>query len=57
MDGAQRTIPNSEAGGCMSLSPLRSNPAVPTRGVSNHKHFRPRCKQVAEFTSPGGTSL
>ena len=42
-------------GGCRG--PLRSNPAIPTRGVSNHKQFRTKYKQVAKFTSPGGTSL
>ena len=36
---------------------LRSNPAIPTTAVSNHNQLEPRCKQVAEFTSPGGTSL
>ena len=36
---------------------LRSNPAIPTRAVNNHNQLEPRCKQVAEFTSPGGTSL
>lgn len=57
MNGAQRTIPNSVTGRCLSLGALRSNPAIPTRGVSNHNQFRPRCKQLAKFTSPGGTSL
>ena len=57
MNGAQRTIPNSVTGGCLSPGALRSNPAVPTRGVSNHNQFRTRYKQVAKFTSPGGTSL
>ena len=57
MNGAQRTIPNSEAGSCKSLSPLRSNPAIPTRGVSNPNQFRTKYKQVAKFTSPGGICL
>ena len=57
VDGAQRTIPNSEAGRCKSLSPLRSDPAIPTRGISNHNQLEPRYKQVAEFIYPGGTSL
>ena len=57
MNGAQRTIPNSVTGGCLSPGALRSNPAIPTRGVSNHNQFRTRYKQVAKFTSPGGTSL
>ena len=57
VDGAKRTIPNSEAGRCKSLSPLRSDPAIPTRGISNHNQLEPRYKQVAEFIYPGGTSL
>ena len=56
MNGAQRTIPNPEAGGCLSLGALRSNPIILTRGVSNHNQLRPRCKHRAKFTSPRGTS-
>ena len=55
MNGAQRTIPNSVTGECRG--PLRSNPAIPTRGVSNLNQFRTKYKQVAEFTSPGGICL
>ena len=56
MNGAQRTIPNSEAGGCLSLGALRSNPVIPTRGVSNHNQLRLRCEHRAKLASPGGTS-
>ena len=55
MNGAQRTVPNPEAGGCLSLGALRSNPVIPTRGVSNHNQLRLRCKHRAKLTSPGGT--
>ena len=55
MNGAQRTIPNSVTGECRG--PLRSNPAIPTRGVSNPNQFRTKYKQVAKFTSPGGICL
>ena len=36
---------------------MRSNPAFPTRKVSNCNQLRPRCKQVAKFTFPHRTSL
>ena len=55
MNGAQRTIPNPEAGGCLSLGALRSNPVIPIRGVSNYNQLRLRCKHRAKLTSPGGT--
>jgi len=53
---AQRTIPNPEAGGCLSLGALRSNPVIPTRGVSNHNQLRLRCEHRAKLASPGGAS-
>ena len=35
---------------------MKSNPVVPTRGVSNCHQLRSRCKQVAKFTFPHRTS-
>lgn len=42
---------------CMSPVSWSSNPAVPTREVSNHNQLGAKCKQGAKFTSPGWTSL
>lgn len=38
------------------LGPLRSNPAIPTKAVSDRNQLGPGYKQVAKFTAPGGTS-
>ena len=48
--------PTLKLGDACLLVALRSNPVIPTRGVSNHNQLRLRCKHRGKFTSPGGTS-
>ena len=53
----QDNFPTLKLGDACLLGPMRSNPVIPTKGVSNHNELGARCKQKVKFTSPGETSL